>query len=538
MRHIIVNRARIATSLIAMAALWMVNSGRSQDLSLSPVSWPGAELFTNSVAREMQITLGVEALASLQRNPRGYVAGTVIQGDTTWSHVGVHLKGAVGSFRPLEDKPGLTLDFGRFENRQQFHSLRKIHLNNSVEDPSYVNEIIGSQLFRAGGVPAPRVTRVLVRLNGRACGLYVLKEGFTEDFLTCHFQHISGELYEPMDGHDVDQKMNRNSVLAPAGSRAALTALADAALEPDLSQRWQRLGAVLDRDRFLAFMSVEIMLGHRDGYCMFRNNFRVYHDLDSDRMIFFPHGMDQLFGTPDLTWQPALGGLVAKAVMETPQGEQLYRERFGLLFTNLFKLSVLTGRVDQLVADLRPALKSGEWAAIRDAAVQVKERIAQRHDSLAWQLAQPPLRPVKFEAGAARLDGWRIAEAPLKGTMDRANGSERLPSLHISITDETSASWRTTALVPRGRYRFEGRVRIASVQGLSYGAHAGAGLRVRGHTRQSESFTGDSSWRVVASEFQVEQSTEEIEFICELRARAGEAWFQLSSLRLVQLGDL
>jgi hypothetical protein len=36
-------------------------------------------------------------------------------------------------------------------------------------------------------------------------------------------------------------------------------------------------------------------------------------------------------------------------------------------------------------------------------------------------------------------------------------------------------------------------------------------------------------------EFQVEQTTEEIEFICELRAHAGEAWFDLDSLKVVPL---
>ena len=32
-----------------------------------------------------------------------------------------------------------------------------------------------------------------------------------------------------------------------------------------------------------------------DGYVMNRNNYRVYHDLDTGKMVFFPHGMDQMF---------------------------------------------------------------------------------------------------------------------------------------------------------------------------------------------------------------------------------------------------
>ena len=44
--------------------------------------------------------------------------------------------------------------------------------------------------------------------------------------------------------------------------------------------------------------------GHRDGYCLARNNFRVYHDVDSGRFVFFPHGMDVLFGNPRAAIEP------------------------------------------------------------------------------------------------------------------------------------------------------------------------------------------------------------------------------------------
>ena len=90
-------------------------------------------------------------------------------------------------------------------------------------------------------------------------------------------------------------------------------------------------------------------------------------------------------------------------------------------------------------------------------------------------------------------------------------------------------------MVGRGRYRFEGRARVAGVQPLSYGLHQGVGLRVGSKARRMDSLTGDSPWRMLTAEFQVEQSIEEIEFICELRARAGEAWFDLDSLKVVPL---
>lgn len=497
--------------------------------------WPGTDLFTTGMIPRLRIELEPSAVERLRKEPREFVAGKVSEGSAVYPRVGIHLKGSVGSFRAVDDKPGLTLDFCRFNGGQNFHGLRRIHLNNSVEDPSFANEKLGSELFQAAGVPAPRVTRATLVLNGRNLGLYILKEGFTEDFLACHFKRVGGELYEPEEGHDIDQRLKRSSVLAAVENRGALKTLAAAAVEPDPARRWQRLEAVLDTDRFLKFMAMEVMLGHRDGYCLARNNFRVYHDLDTGKVVFFPHGMDQLLGTADLPWQPSLAGLVAQGVMATPEGRQRYAAVFSSLFTNIFKAAALTSRVDQLVMELRPVLSGAEWNGLATEAAVVKERIVQRQLCLKSQLARPLLKLLVFQAGAARLDGWLPAEAPTKGKMDQVIGPGNLPALHILAGAESLASWRARALVGRGRYRFEGRARVAGILPLPSGLHQGAGLRVGGNARRTDSLMGDSSWRVLAAEFEVSQATEEVEFICELRARAGEAWFELNSLKVVPL---
>ena len=158
---------------------------------------PGADLFTNGAVRQLRIEMAPSGVESLRRDPRQFVRATVKEEGTVYDDVAIHLKGSVGSFREVDDKPDLTLDFNRFNTGRKFHGLRRIHLNNSVEDPSYCNELLGGELFRAAGIPAPRVAHAVVTLNGRRLGLYVLKEGFTEDFLGCYFKQVGGNLYEP-----------------------------------------------------------------------------------------------------------------------------------------------------------------------------------------------------------------------------------------------------------------------------------------------------------------------------------------------------
>jgi hypothetical protein len=147
----------------------------------------------------------------------------------------------------------------------------------------------------------------------------VLKEGFTSGFLSRYFQETDGNLYDTGEGHDVDEALEKDQGDGP-DDRSDLQALARAARELDPEARWRALDRVLDVERFLSFMAMEVIAAHRDGYCLARNNFRVYHDVDAGKLLFFPHGMDQLFGNANTSILPTVSGLVARALLETPQG--------------------------------------------------------------------------------------------------------------------------------------------------------------------------------------------------------------------------
>jgi hypothetical protein len=497
--------------------------------------WPGHDLFTNGAIPRLHLDIRPADIARLRQQPREFVPVTLTEAHAVYPNVAVHLKGSLGSFRPIDDKPALTLDFSLLQPDRKFHGLRRIHLNNSVEDPSCANEKLGSEWFQAAGIPAARVTRALVTLNERPLGLYVLIEGFTEDFLACHFKQIGGDLFEPDTGHDVDARLKRLSIPAPTQGHAALDALAAAAAEPDPARRWQRLGDTLDLDRFLTFMALEVMICHRDGYCLARNNFRVYHDLDSGKVLFLPHGMDQLLGRPDFPWQPAMAGLVARAVMDTPQGRLAYSARFRSLFADFFKPLPLTNRVEQLTREWRAVLDPKDFASVSEAAALVKDRIVQRRLDLQAQLNRPPPKPLEFTNGVAHLENWNPADVPAGARLERAQAPGGVAALRIVAGPRTSTSWRAKALLEPGRYRFEGRAKVTKVKPLPFGIHEGAGLRIGGGVRQQGSLIGSSSWQLLAVEFEVEPAPRQVEFICELRASAGEAWFDLPSLRIIKL---
>jgi len=507
---------------------------RNQDLAAS------SAFFSNVVVYRIQIQIAPEDLARLRKDQHRFVRATVKEGGKTYEDVGVHLKGSAGSFRPIDDpKPGFTLSFSKFVEERKFHGTRKIHLNNCVQDGSYVNENLAGELFRAAGVPAARVTYALVEVNGRKMGLYVVKEGITKDFLAPYFKKTSGNLYDMEGGREVTEQMKRESGGGPL-DWADLKALAAAAQEPDPTQRWQRLDRLLDLDRFLSFMAMEMITCHWDGYCIGRNNFRIYHDMDTDKLVFLPHGMDQMFRDPNFViGRPGFSGLVAQMLIRTPEGRRRYRERVANLITNVFKIEMMTNRVNQLVAQIRPTLAAFDPNAARsfdDETAAVRSRLIQCAASYEKFLRKPEPKPLAFDGGIAKLTNWRIPNEPVGAKLDRPkeDGKE---VLRIHATGKTVASWRAQVLLPAGRYRLEGLARTTGVVSIKDEKKGeGAGLRVSGSQQpRSNKLLGDNSWQSLVYEFEVAAPSDEAELICELRATEGEAWFDLGSLHLTRI---
>src|SRR5260221_12900960 len=162
-----------------------------------------------------------------------------------------------------------------------------------------------------------------------------------------------------------------------------------------------RLDKVLDLDRFITFIALDVMMWDWDGYPMKPNNYRIYHDPDSDRLLFMPHGLDQMFWRPDGSIRPPMGGLVARSVLQTSEGQRRYRERMSQLLTNVFNADAITSRVQELAATIQPVMAEGRFFAVPQHKQQVTmlcQHIAQRARIIEQKVGVPG-KPVKFEDG-------------------------------------------------------------------------------------------------------------------------------------------
>ena len=548
---------RLFAALLALAG--------SSAFAQPPKAHPSDDVFKPGTVWVVKVTADEAAVKSLRADPRKYAKCSIKIGDKEYKDVAVHIKGAAGSSRGWDDKPALTINVDKYVDDQTFKGLDKFHLNNSVQDGSYLCENICGELYRHAGIAAARVSYATVELNGRHRGFYVVKEGFTKDFLALHFKNSNGNLYDGGFLREITEQLERdkdgeNNVR----DWSDLKALARAAQVPEPFVRFQELSKVLDVDRFATYCALQIMTWDWDGYLMNRNNYRVYHDPSSGKMVFLPHGMDQMFEETHHFPIPRpnrFNALVANRFIETPQGKKLYLERFGEVFTNVFQIAMLTNRVNELASLIRPVLvqlemdkadkklgdeaikKAGENAGKNfDGEVKRRhDRITAQHANFVRRLNEPPPTPLQFTSGVASVTNWSITLRPAdpsNAIRDRVllEGRRTLHVLTTNKTTNTAASWRTSVLLKEGNYRLEAMAKAAGVVPvLNTNKGAGAGIRHSGiSTNRVNKLVGDTGWEKLEYDLRVKEERE-VELIAELRALAGEVWFDADSFRLVKI---
>jgi spore coat protein H len=513
--------------LIAFA-LMSCPPGRAADTGVKKKkAEAGAEFFQDPTVRVFDIKVPEAALMELSQSPRTYVSGQVTEGEEVLTNVGIRLKG-MGSFRGLEEKPSFAVKFDEFVGTQSYRGLKKLMFNNSAQDSTYLAELLATQLFEDAGVPAAHVTHARVRLNDRDLGLYVVTEAMNKDFLKRHFGSGKGNLYE---GYlqDVHGRLEQDN--GDDESQADVRALHQACTVSDPAERWQRLNKVLDVDRFLSFIAMELLTTHWDGYLIHFNNYRLYHDPKTDKMVFITHGLDWAFRRPNVLIDPPQKSLVGRAVLTTPEGQKLYQERIRTLFAKVFKPSIIIDRMEQALEKIRRAgLKPAELARIERGAGIMRGRIQLRATCVDEQLRGIPPKPLPVDAtGFGYPVSWR--EEPDRGDaiVDRVKlqGKE---TLHIHAREETTrASWRSQLCLLPGWYRFEGKACTKLTTGGS------ARLRISGDTR-SVGLSGETGWQSLSHDFQVPEGSLDVELVCELNAlHGGDVWFDLASLRVKRI---
>lgn len=253
-------------------------------------------LFTPTVIHDFKIELSEDAQASLGAEPLVDVPAT-FRFDGRSYEVGIHLRGN-RSFRTLEQKPSFKIDFGEYNDEQTLKGVRRLTLNNMVQDGSMLRDEAAYFLFRAAGVPAPRHGYARVWVNDEWYGLYGITETIDEQFLSRSFSNTSGNAYSGGYGADLLTGCAHLFELKEEGDTPPYSDLEELivnVMDSDTHEIVDVLDTSFNSDALLRHFAVEIISGQPDGYVRYANNFILYGEPARPTWWMIPWGPDQSF---------------------------------------------------------------------------------------------------------------------------------------------------------------------------------------------------------------------------------------------------
>jgi hypothetical protein len=331
---------RASALLIAVAACLL-----AAPVAAAVAADPAEALYQSNRVDVIELTLDPAELSKLEAEPEEYVKGTFSLAETNGTPGGVgsfstprpvevRLKGDA-SFKDLDEKAAFKL---KFKEADAFLGLRKMTLNNMVEDPSMTHETLAYTAFRAAGVPAPRSSFAYVYLNEKDYGLHLDLETLDKLALEKRFGAFVNpqHLYEGESGVDVRTGEDLSKYEVDEGdkvNRADLEALVGAVNSSGPEPWSTRVAPFADLTEMTRMWAVEKYAGQYDGYASgaspFQpNNYYLYSN-PAGQFQMLPWGTDE-------TWQE--------------KNHLAFDDGHGLLFTHCLKDAACTTTYRQSLA--------------------------------------------------------------------------------------------------------------------------------------------------------------------------------------------
>ncbi len=264
-----------------------------------------------------------------------WVSGTATVDGRDAGSVQIRKKGTKGSMS--FSKPSLKIKFDY--NNKRPYGLKRMTLNNGLQDPTHARECVTYHLFEKAGLAAPLCGLARVWVNGVDLGVYTHLEPIKKPLLRRAFGTSDGDLYE-ITAADFVPELTQMFEFKGDASAMFPTRLDEItrAFDRGDDELIGTLEGLIDLDAFFTYWAMEVLTTHWDGYAGNRNNSYVYIHPQTGLGHFIPWGVDQSFTIPVDFFGPFLGlddvmpwtvyanGRLAKRLYQHPEGRRRYRQ--------------------------------------------------------------------------------------------------------------------------------------------------------------------------------------------------------------------
>lgn len=333
----------------------------------------GERVFDLDVLHAVEITVAEAELSTLDNDQDVRVRCTIKVDGKTAVDAGCKKKGTT-SDRPLSEKTGFTVKMNEFTSGQKLDGLKKLVIDNEIQDPSLLVGHLSYEVFRRAGLPAPRASYATLSFNGVDKGLFVLEEATNGDYLEAHFGDGTGNVYEgPWDFPKGVAAADLKDEVSEMRTRDDLTALTDVVMSSTDAQLPAALEALLDVDRFITNFAVEEVAVLWDNYAIDAWNFYLYH-VPGGRFVMLTHGINWPYYVADFDpfdlyqypWGPSNDppGYLCVRMLDIPVYNAKYRAELTRVARDAWDVDVLLARIDRANATLHSRPLTG--ASIED----------------------------------------------------------------------------------------------------------------------------------------------------------------------------
>lgn len=387
-------------------------------------------LFDPTIVHEIVMVISDEDLALLDPPTDDRVPVVLTVDGETADGAGVRLKQGFAQFQGLDKKPGFSIETDEFVDGLDLFDVDRFTLGNAAWDHSFVAEQLVYEVYRAAGIPVARTALARVTVNGEPFGLYVMRETYKERWLAQYFNDPSGNLYENPGGRpDTELEPRTNKDRNDSSDLAAVAAVVATASDEGYRDAIEEL---VDVDQLLTYWAIEALTAHWDGYVFdiaapgrvtpparppgnpWPNNYYAYHDPETDKFVFIPHGADLAFGlgagirydvdpsTPVLV-PPKEPATIAARLWEDPAFRVEFAERVRWVLDEIWDVQALTSQTDLLAGLIRADGLTGSREFVT--MTQFEEALADRKDFIARRAEQVRVELASWESATGQGEG-------------------------------------------------------------------------------------------------------------------------------------
>jgi hypothetical protein len=292
-------------------------------------------------------------------------------------------------------KKSFKVSFNTFVSGRSYHGIEKLNLNGEHNDPSIIRSKLAWDMFNEFGSAASRAAHVRVYINGRYYGLYISVEHVDENFVLSRYGNNTGNLYKclwPADltfrgtaasGYDhymsgdrlvYELKINEDTwnYTDLADFITFLNTSSDNTFRQEI-ENWFNVPA------FLKGLAVDAAVGSWDDYWFLKNNFYLYHNVETGRFEFIPYDYDNTFGiwwndilqgrnwgTQDVyTWgNPGEPRPLVTRLLAIDRYKRWYSYYLNRLMTERFDPVLLNPRIDAIHTMITPAAEADSFRTL------------------------------------------------------------------------------------------------------------------------------------------------------------------------------